>query len=498
MHHCLRITEILHLIFGYLVDEKVTNTNVAGAIRHKDIAGLARTCKAFMDPALDILWRTQSSLSPLIMCLPAQFWTLTVDQKDGVVSLMQEPSQEDWLTLKGYSRRIRAFNHTTLHLPSVCENIVDIVFSPDLSDELFPSLHTLNITVLSGPLDPIQFLKYARLPQLVRLRFMIPIFYRKWASDLYFTPASVPSLQALTIIAAHAWTGVSARLAVNFEQTPYLRSLYLSHSLYVLPSSLCEMIRLQFLCELTVTLPEGFDVDVCPSMQPTLPSLQRIALTVRSLDQCTNLLSCVTSCELGSIGILHRSPATQNDICQLFQEIGRICERYADFHTLDIQCSHKNKLTAYPPFDLPRSMLTPFLACRRLRVLKLGSFGVLDINDSFIAEITLAWPEIEALHLRGPKQGDALVTLEGVRELLRGCPRLQSLHMQVDARILPKGEPEMQSISLTALDISGSLMEVKTAVERYLKTLVPRLESLNMKLPRRPVMPVLVWPSSSP
>ncbi|KAI6021844.1 hypothetical protein BKA83DRAFT_14111 [Pisolithus microcarpus] len=478
MHHCLRITEILHLIFGYLADEKVTNANVTGAIRHKDVAVLARTCKAFMDPALDILWRTQSSLSPLVMCLPAQFWTLTVDQKDGVVSLLQEPSHEDWLTLKGYSRRIRAFDRTKLHLPTVCENIVDIVFSPDLSDELFPLLHTLNFTIFSGPpSDPIQLLHNTRLPQLVRLRFRTPKPYRNWDPDLYFTPASVPSLQALTIGAARARFHANTRLA---------------------PSSLREVIHLQFLCELTVTLPEGFDVDVCPSMQPTFPSLRRIALTVRSLDQCTNLLSCITSCELGSVKILHRSPATQDDIYQLFQEIERIRKRYADFNTLDIRGSHKNKPTAHPPFDLPRSMLTPFLASRRLRVLNLSSFVVLDINDSFIAQIALAWPEIETLHLRGPEQGDVRVTLEGIRELLRGCPRLQSLHMRIDARILPEGEPEMQSFSLRGLDIFGSLMEVETAVKQYLRTLAPRLQWLNMNRPHPVVMPAWVWLSPSP
>lgn len=49
-------------------------------------------------------------------------------------------------------------------------------------------------------------------------------------------------------------------------------------------------------------------------------------------------------------------------------------------------------ITAHLPFDLSQSMLTPFLARHRSRVLKLGSFAVLDINDSFIAQITFVWP----------------------------------------------------------------------------------------------------------
>lgn len=88
MPRCLRIIDILDLIFGYVVDESVADTNVTGAVLHGDIARLAGTCMAFMDPALDILWKTQSSLSPLVMCLPAHLWILEVDQGVKVVSLL--------------------------------------------------------------------------------------------------------------------------------------------------------------------------------------------------------------------------------------------------------------------------------------------------------------------------------------------------------------------------------------------------------------------------
>lgn len=119
MHACLGITEILDLIIRFLVDERVGNSNGICAICHKDIARLARCCKAFMDPALDVLWETQSSLSPLIMCFPEHFWTLEVHWSGRVVSLLQEPSYDDWLSLKRYSCRIRTFDHTTLPLPTI-------------------------------------------------------------------------------------------------------------------------------------------------------------------------------------------------------------------------------------------------------------------------------------------------------------------------------------------------------------------------------------------
>ena len=63
MHHCLSVPEILSNIFQY----------VKCAIKEgpATLASAARTCKTFSEPALDILWRDQSSLMPLIKCLPA-------------------------------------------------------------------------------------------------------------------------------------------------------------------------------------------------------------------------------------------------------------------------------------------------------------------------------------------------------------------------------------------------------------------------------------------
>ena len=64
MHHALEIEEILSNIFGHfsLTDD------IATAV--PSLAVLARTCRAFKEPALDVLWRTLGDLSPLARCLP--------------------------------------------------------------------------------------------------------------------------------------------------------------------------------------------------------------------------------------------------------------------------------------------------------------------------------------------------------------------------------------------------------------------------------------------
>ena len=60
MHHALQIQEILLLIFYHCRHSRVTS----------DLPALARTCRAFKEPALDVLWEELDDPSPLARCLP--------------------------------------------------------------------------------------------------------------------------------------------------------------------------------------------------------------------------------------------------------------------------------------------------------------------------------------------------------------------------------------------------------------------------------------------
>jgi hypothetical protein len=84
MHRCLSISEIL----SYLLDN---------FCRDPELAAVARTCKEFTgqfslfrsvsaksglrdvaEPALDLLWRDQVSLAPLIRCMPQDLWVMKI------------------------------------------------------------------------------------------------------------------------------------------------------------------------------------------------------------------------------------------------------------------------------------------------------------------------------------------------------------------------------------------------------------------------------------
>jgi hypothetical protein len=63
MHRCLRIQELLSIIFRYVLVQET-------------LARLARTCTDFRDPALNELWHTQNTILPLFKCLPRDAWVI--------------------------------------------------------------------------------------------------------------------------------------------------------------------------------------------------------------------------------------------------------------------------------------------------------------------------------------------------------------------------------------------------------------------------------------
>lgn len=64
MHRCLNVDEIVRLIAHELV----------AAGRGAAAVALARCCKIFEDPTLDVLWRRQSQFIPLLKTLPEDIW----------------------------------------------------------------------------------------------------------------------------------------------------------------------------------------------------------------------------------------------------------------------------------------------------------------------------------------------------------------------------------------------------------------------------------------
>jgi hypothetical protein len=65
MHYALEIDDIIYNILQHVKSSKT------------DLLNVAMICRKFSDPALNMLWCEQYSLTPLIMCLPQETWEAT-------------------------------------------------------------------------------------------------------------------------------------------------------------------------------------------------------------------------------------------------------------------------------------------------------------------------------------------------------------------------------------------------------------------------------------
>ncbi|KAH6912234.1 hypothetical protein BKA70DRAFT_1267054 [Coprinopsis sp. MPI-PUGE-AT-0042] len=83
MHRCLCIPEILDVIFSSF-DGWWRSTN-------RTLAMLARTCRAFYEPAIRALWRRLPGFEPIVKLLPTHTYHFNPDERLYVRQLRRVP-----------------------------------------------------------------------------------------------------------------------------------------------------------------------------------------------------------------------------------------------------------------------------------------------------------------------------------------------------------------------------------------------------------------------
>ncbi|KAG0707369.1 hypothetical protein DFH29DRAFT_1076400 [Suillus ampliporus] len=142
MHRALLVDDIVHTILQ----------NVTSAT---DLTNFASTCSAVSSPALDILWCAQSSLGPLIMCLPQDAWEIG---DDGFIHLSREPLPAEWERVRLNASRIRKLignprGTPFKRPPKLHSRVLHRLFALFPPTLLFPNLHKLDFEVVSDRPD---------------------------------------------------------------------------------------------------------------------------------------------------------------------------------------------------------------------------------------------------------------------------------------------------------------------------------------------------------
>ena len=438
MHPVLQIQDIVWNIFGHCcLPTRASATS--------DLPALARTCRAFKEPALDVLWEELLDPSPLAQCLPkassqvddvsrfpisATFY-LIVNVfsycSTKCYSFHRPLTQIEWGILRSYTRRIRSISDDK---DALDWKSVRTFLNPRTTEPLFPNLRHLYTTqsteikhflcmpfpslssftvdfidedqdpfVLQGPLE--SFSKSS--PNISRLSIYLSLpdaafsnffssYIRQW-QDLRDVDCPIIDLDldalvhlshmpALTQLKCTPCVGLPASdKPLVFSNLHYLK-LY-SASLESI-SRLLSRIRLPAMTEFYISVP------TCPPKE--------------------NFFSCLLASVQTSV------------IDHNIRELG-VDQTFDD--------EQDEKVT---PIVLDLEDLKPCMAFSNLRCLSINLAWHVNLTDSDLLTLASAWPHLERLHINvdfGWKTRSG-ITPHGLVQLLQTCRSLHRIALAID------------------------------------------------------------------
>ncbi|KAF8548435.1 hypothetical protein OG21DRAFT_761101 [Imleria badia] len=417
MHQVLQIQEILRNIFDHCRYPEVTS----------DLPALARTCRAFKEPALDVLWEKLLDPSPLARCLSeASHYSQVAPDAKKYYSFRKPLTQIEWSILRSYTRRIR---YLLDKMDGLDWESVSTFLNPPTTEPLFPNLRHLR----AGPLTEIKIkcLLYMPFPSLISLDlFAIKLKYLyslqgSLESFFKFSPNvrririyPDPDIKFSNFFSSYIcrWTNLETVqcCSITFD----LDALgHLSH--------MPLLTRLH--CRLSATLP--------PADPPLFFSnLDDLILSSEFLDSILQFLSRTRLPAIVQFTVyVERCPSKQG-----FSSFLASVQTSAVSNTLKELRFHEWSDAHWQDGEDVSSVrgfedLQPCMVFGNLHRLYLHLDHV-GLSDSELATLALAWPHLEHLFING-NHGWGMsggITPNGLLQLLQTCPSLSMISLAID------------------------------------------------------------------
>ncbi|KAJ7760214.1 hypothetical protein DFH07DRAFT_816633 [Mycena maculata] len=467
MHPALEILEIQEGIFCHYYHHGYTTP---------DLVALACTCKTFQEPALDLIWRFETSLRRFLNLFPEDAF-IRGEKGDWfrVVRPLRPLVKADFERFSFYANRVRSFvfpEENTQHLDEILG-----AMAPCLSAGcLFPNLRSINFR--HADVSWIRFFISKKLTEIWHQ-------YRKPCAGLAFIAPAAPILEHLSI--SSPWhqgvdedIPVVSALVQQTRQLFYLSTRTLSWDALVHLSNMLSLRRL--------TLHElALDAQPMTRLGPftRLENLDfQIAPTSR-LFGFLRLLSTPLAIKSFHIGV-------RDDIAA---GSGRIHDMLADHLDHTCLCDIRLSIASYSPAEhiqtISRSALLRLHVFSNLTSLELHAARRITLTEGLLETLTRAWPRLEIFRLITQNTPDdpenqTKLPLRALQQFAKHCQRLRTLEIMFDATIpLPPPEDEgVVQTALTELRVSFSpISDSDTAqVAGYLFHLFPNIATLFYQL----------------
>ncbi|KIJ12297.1 hypothetical protein PAXINDRAFT_101297 [Paxillus involutus ATCC 200175] len=410
MHRCLRIKEILLEIFELVFTSQS---------RHPDLASLARTCRSFSGPALDLLWHEQSSLLPLIMCFPRDILAFSPRIHFAVpptVKFTKTPTVRDWERPSIYAKRIRtvmpSWHVDTYRLEA---SVLKTLLQSCPSTPLLPNLRHLNYYLITGRSDG-----YVGGDTYVTSLFTL------------FNPDLLQSLEF------HSHLSLECRDSHRFlthlpKYCAQIKRLYVSllgRSPLEIAAHVTVFASLQHLEVLRfIAVASDLAVDFPSFMNPPngFPSITNLIVDCRSVITALQIFKAIHSTQLRGINLIFPYNV---DIAQLRELLEIIASRPAGKESMR-SISLRMGACSMTANDV-RGLLT----FNHLRHLSLGDTGLV-LDDHLLDDMAKAWPMLENLSITNIRLIPSNATLNGLVPFSKHCPHIAFLNLRLDVREVP-------------------------------------------------------------
>ncbi|KAJ7898919.1 hypothetical protein B0H14DRAFT_3852974 [Mycena olivaceomarginata] len=497
-HRALTIPEIVGLICEHLEVLAEPHHEGSGTRRNlEDLAALARTCRDFENPALDILWREQNTLANTLKCLPSNLWEETLVPNDGSYCLRLTSAAQgaEWDRPLAHARRVRRLILDEWSSPYAFpdRDLLEIISSSLPQEYLFPNLRSIRLE----PHDDaeLSFIPLFAGPQLTDITLSVDMS----ASGILLLPTLDLRYQQLTTLCIETFPrepGVCAstsKIALNLDRVEIL-------ALDKLDLAALEYLgQLPSLRSLTLHTPDLLDLGrpfLSPNPQTphsSFQALRTIQLSRTTFDfaiECINLFS-GTGCHLEEFVVGSEVLATQITAENLY---AAIAGGLSHTHLQTLNISNLNDGVSETPTPLASAsgiyvisghILTPLYPFTNLAVLILVSPVGFDIGDAAAWDMAPAWPNLVRLVLESATEVHypSTMTLHGLRAFAEHCKALKFLAITVNGFTVPPldNSPQMRipQRQFCSFDVAKSPISDARTVSRFLFSLFPDLSEIR-------------------
>ncbi|KAI0327493.1 hypothetical protein GY45DRAFT_1373103 [Cubamyces sp. BRFM 1775] len=544
MHICLQIEEVHTAIFAELEDH-VYHTWIprpARIIRRRPetlrtLAILARTCRAFKEPALNHLWREIPDPSVLVeSLLPSELFKYDSESDDMTrrLSFLSNPSEDQWDKLYTFIQRVRAIGmvippdrrvrKVILDAQTVLQPLVTYLRSRATTDcSLLPCLE--RVVYHPSWNDDLYFrlllqpgLKELELPTIVLSRPHPPLWDPSFQRPDEVIPVFSQVKRALGLLAP--------RILPFVQDMHHLRTLWLRGD-YLDTATLHHLGTLSTLT--TLAIEGGYSsVEYPPRAKMgnwAFPALKEL-LVSNSHDDARSFLEHIDPENLEVITIYweYLLPISANTGTLLQSYLAGASRMHSLKHiavildtALKIHFATRRPVHRHSMVGIAQSAwyLTPILVLSHLRTLDISIDVVFQVDNAFFLTLARSLPHLESLCLVPPFKFDftfdwmdptnapnvqsdgtavdqrpPLPTLDGLLPLVEDCPNLTSLKIAAESKFSPSNSamsrvsPRLHTLELwaTALDADAS----DGAFADFFAETFPALHDFRIVLPSKP------------